>query len=136
MFHPDHVAHSSAVAHLVATTPGVEEAYLPQCYAAGFVDPPAQILVIVLARGEEPARVMPLLGAAISLIFPPDGYLDMLLILDRDTLRAIRQTGTQIYVRPSSPSQPWWRRAFPVAMNRPNDAPERERLLAAQLHFA
>jgi len=103
---------SSAVAHVVAATPNVEEAYLPQCYAAGFVDPPAQVLVIVLARGVEPASVMPSLGAAISRIFPPDEYLDILPSLDHGTLQTVRQTGTQIHARTTPRSQPWWKRVF------------------------
>jgi hypothetical protein len=103
---------SSAVLQAVAATPGVEEAYLPQCYAAGFVDPPAQVLVIVLARGVEAASVMPSLGAAISRIFPPDEYLDILPSLDHGMLQTIRETGTQIYARTAPQSPSWWKRIF------------------------
>ena len=104
---------SRAVAELVANTPGIAEAYLPQCYAVGFVDPPAQVLVITLASGAELATVMQALGAGISRIFPPGDYLDILPGLDRGTLQTIRESGTQIYTGGAAiEARPWWKKVF------------------------
>ncbi len=103
---------SRAVAQLVANTAGVVEAYLPQCYAAGLIDPPAQVLVIGLARGADLAAVMASLGAGISRIFPPDEYLDILPSLDRGTLETIRESGTQIYTAALLEPGPLWKRIF------------------------
>ena len=103
---------SCAVARVVADTPGIAEAYLPQCYAPGFIDPPAQVLVITLAPGADPATIMASLGPAISRIFPPGEHLDILPSLDRGALQAVRHSGTQIYASRVSESQPWWKRVF------------------------
>jgi hypothetical protein len=63
----------------VTGIPGIAEAHLPHCYAKGFVDPPAQILVLVLATEAEDSivvseverRLATFLAAGISLdIFP------------------------------------------------------------------
>ena len=98
---------SRAVAQLVANTPGIVEAYLPQCHAAGFVDPATQVLVITLAPGVNPATVMQALGAGISRIFPPGEHLDILPGLDRSTLQTIRESGTQIYTTGAIEARPW-----------------------------
>jgi hypothetical protein len=104
---------SRAVAQLVANTPGIAAAYLPQCYAAGFVDPPAQVLVITVAPGAELATVMQAVGAGIARIFPPGEHLDILPSLDRGTLQTIRASSTQIYARGAAPeARPWWKRVF------------------------
>jgi hypothetical protein len=103
---------SLAVAQLVANTPGVAEAFLPQCYAAGFVNPPAQVLVITLTTGAELATVMQAVGAGISRIFPPGEHLDILPGLDRGTLQTIRQSGTQIYGSGVAESRSWWKKVF------------------------
>jgi hypothetical protein len=102
----------TAVAQLVATTPGIAEAYLPQCYGVGFVDPPAQVLVITLTPGAHLATVMQAIGTGISRIFPPGEHLDILPGLDRGTIQTIRQHGTQIYGASAPEPQPWWKRAF------------------------
>jgi hypothetical protein len=45
---------SVAIAGMLEEMPGVLEAHLPQCYAPGVIDPPAQVLMIVLSRsGQE-----------------------------------------------------------------------------------
>ena len=103
---------SRAVAELLANTPGIAEAYLPQCYAVGFVDPAAQVLVITLAHGADLATVMQALGAGISRIFPTGEHLDILPGLDRGTLATVRESGTQIYSGGVCESQPWWKRIF------------------------
>jgi hypothetical protein len=103
---------STAVAQLVAATPGVADAYLPQCYGVGFVDPPAQVLVITLAPGADLATVMQSLGAGISRIFPPGEHLDILPSLDRGTVRTIRASGTQIYTSGVTEARPWWEKVF------------------------
>jgi hypothetical protein len=103
---------SRAVAVLVAGTPGIAAAYLPQCYAAGFVDPPAQVLVITLAPGADLATVMQTLGVGISRIFPPDEYLDILPRLDHDALQSVQESGTQIYDCGITQSRPWWKKVF------------------------
>jgi len=103
---------SRAIAQLVANTAGIAEAFLPQCYAPGFVDPPAQVLVVTLTPGADLATVMQSLGAGISRICPPGEHLDILPHVDRGTVETIRQYRTQIYGGSSSPSQPWWKRVF------------------------
>jgi hypothetical protein len=103
---------SRAVAGLVANTPGIAEAFLPQCYAVGFVDPPAQVLVITLTPDADVGTVMPALGAGVSRIFPPGEHLDILPGLDPGTLRTIRQSGTQIYGTTVPESRPWWKKVF------------------------
>ena len=99
--------------NLSLRSPGIAEAYLPQCYAVGFVDPPGQVLVITLASGAELATVMHALGAGISRIFPPGEYLDILPGLDRGTLETIRESGTQIYTGGAAiEARPWWKKVF------------------------
>ena len=103
---------SRAVAQLVASTPGIAETYLPQCYAVGFVDPPAQVLVVILTPGADVAAVMQPLGTGIARIFPPGEHLDILPSLDRGTLRTIRASGTQIYTSGIADARPWWKKVF------------------------
>ena|SRR5438270_6341908 len=103
---------SRAVAQLVASTPGVAEAFLPQCYAVGFVDPPAQVLVITLTPGADLATVMHALGGGISRILPPGEHLDILPGLDRGTLQTVRQSGTQIYGSDVAEARPGWKKVF------------------------
>ena len=103
---------SRAVAQLVASTPGIAEAYLPQCYAVGFVDPPAQVLVVTLTPGADLATVMQSLGTGVSRIFPPGEHLNILPRLDRGTLQTIRASGTQIYTSDVAEARPWWKKVF------------------------
>ena len=103
---------SRAVTQLVADTPGIAEAFLPQCYAPGFVDPPAQVLVITLTPGAELPSVMHALEVGISPIFPPGEHLDILPQVERGTLQTIRQYDTQIYGSAITESRPWWKKVF------------------------
>jgi hypothetical protein len=77
--------------------PGILEAHLPQCYAEGFVDPSAQILVLVLAVDAIDSVVVAAVRQRFSAVLPPGKFLDIFPIREGATaLHSVRATGCQL----------------------------------------
>ena len=73
----------------------IEEAHLPMVYIKGHIDPPAQVLVVVLdERAPSPqARIAETLGA----VLPTDFHMDITELHPGDAnLPTIRATGTKL----------------------------------------
>ncbi len=101
---------SAAIAEMVRGIPAIREAYLPQCYVQAVVDPPAQILVLVL---DDPAdqKTLDAVGQGLERILPPGIHLDVWpLDPNHDLLPTIRQTRMQPggAAAPAA-KKPWWK---------------------------
>ncbi len=104
----------AAVAAQVAAVPGIREAHLPQCFAPGVSERPAQVLVLVLVLVLDPAttpdRVMSALGPRLSEVIPPGVYLDVWpLAAAHELLPAVRAAGCEIFRAPGVVRRPWWK---------------------------
>lgn len=77
--------------------PGISEAHLPQAYAKELVDPPVQILVIVMDATAQAESVMPGILKLLNRVLPAGAFLDVL-PLDEDSamLKAVRRAGCQL----------------------------------------
>ena len=65
---------SDAIGEMVRGVPGVHEAHLPQCYVKDIVEPPAQILVLVLDAAAEQSA-LDLTGQGLSRVLPQGMHL-------------------------------------------------------------
>lgn len=86
---------STAIAAGLRQVADVVEAYLPMMYAKGYIDPPAQTLIIVVMKGvpDLQNRVTGVLRASL----PPDSHMDIMeWRLDNPNLPTVRNTGTQL----------------------------------------
>lgn len=102
---------AAAIGALAATAPEVVEAHLPQCYVAGKMPGPAQVLFVVF-DAEVSHAAMERIGAGLPAIVPPGEFLDMWPItLKSDLLETVRGCNCRVYTRPpdSPPKSPWWR---------------------------
>lgn len=86
---------SDAIGKALAKIDEIEEAHLPMVYIKGHIDPPAQVLVVVLNEDapSPQARIMETLGA----ILPANFHVDITELHPGDkNLPTIRATGTQL----------------------------------------
>ena len=84
-------------------------AYLPQCYVKDIVEPPAQILVLVLGDADD-QTVLDAVGQGLSRVLPQGVYLDVWPLSDgHSLLDTIRGTRMQIGCAAASETKPWWR---------------------------
>src|SRR5262245_162026 len=67
---------SDGSGEMVRGIPGIREAYLPQCYVKDIVEPPAQILVLVLDDVADQS-VLDLVGEGLSHVLPQGMHLDV-----------------------------------------------------------
>jgi hypothetical protein len=89
----------SKIARAVSGIHGVAEAHLPQCYAKGFADPPAQILVLVLEPATSPSQVMPQIQKNLRGVLPAGKFLDIFPLLpDSPWLPTVRMTNTKLVI--------------------------------------
>jgi len=99
---------SDAIGEMVRGIPGIREAYLPQCYVKDIVEPPAQILVLVLDDTYD-QTVLDAVGQGLSRVLPQGVHLDVWPLSDGHSLvETIRGTRMQIHCAASA-SKPWWR---------------------------
>ena len=94
---------SDAIAEMVRGVVGVREAYLPQCYVKGIVEPPAQILVLVL---DDPAdqNLLDSVGQGLAGVLPQGMHLDVWPLTDgHSLLDTIRGTGMLLHCPPACP---------------------------------
>jgi hypothetical protein len=100
---------SSAIGKMVQAIDGIREAFLPQCYAEGAVDPPAQILVLVL---DNPAdqKTLDAVGQGLTRILPQGMHLDVWpLDGSHSLLSTIRGTRMHVHTDPPPQNKSWWK---------------------------
>jgi hypothetical protein len=88
---------TAAIREVVSQLPGVLEAHLPQCFVAGVIDPPAQVLVIVVKSNASKALALELLSVRLPRILPEGLYLDVWpLELGHLSLTSVRKANCRI----------------------------------------
>lgn len=86
---------SDAIGTAVGKIAEIGEAHLPMVYIKGYVDPPAQVLVVVL--DEDPPDPQAKITQALRAVLPTNSYVDIIELHPSDTnLPTIRATGTQL----------------------------------------
>ena len=107
---PMDVNQSAAIARAVEAIVSVSEAHLPQAFVEGVVDPPTQILVVVVEREEQLDSALAETDRSIKSILPADRHLDVLPLLpDSDLLPTVRAADCVIKF-PAQQSRKFWRR--------------------------
>jgi hypothetical protein len=88
---------STAVGKLTASIDGIIEAHLPQMFAPGVMEEPAQVLVIVMRDEADLKAVIDRVGGGLAVLLPPGRNLDVWPIpIGHAMLDEIRRTGCQI----------------------------------------
>ena len=86
---------SDAIGDALSKIPEILEARIPMVYIKGYVDPPAQILVVVLE--EDRPSPQPKIKEALRTVLRSDCHLDVTETSSSDVrLHTIRQTGTRL----------------------------------------
>src|SRR6266516_1386210 len=67
---------SAEIGMMVRAIPGIREAYLPQCYVKAVVEPPAQVLVVVLDDAADRQSVLDAIGQGLTRVLPQGAHLD------------------------------------------------------------
>ena len=99
---------SDALARLASSTGGILEAHLPQVFAMGVMQAPAQVLVVCIDPSVDQEQVLGAVGDGLSKILPPDFHLDVWPLSPSSELLAdVRAVGCMI--AESSRKRPWWR---------------------------
>jgi len=84
-----------AIGAALGKIPEVVEAHLPMVYIKGQIDPPAQVLVVVL--DEDRPSPQPRISEVLKAVLPTDCYMDVTESHPGDPkLPTIRATGTQL----------------------------------------
>ena len=105
---------SAAIAERVATIEGIDEAHLPQCFVAGTMEQPAQVLVLSIASRADIEAVMQQVGEKLHGILPAGGPLDIWpLQPPHPLLDEVRNAGCQIHppggTGGTGGGKPWWK---------------------------
>jgi len=101
---------SESIAQMVRGIAGIREAYLPHCFVKGVVEPPAQVLVLVLDTTADQQRVLSSLGDGLARVLPSGIHLDVWPMSDRDgLLDTVRGTRMHIHCVPPPERKPWWK---------------------------
>jgi hypothetical protein len=100
---------SDAIGEMIRSIAGIREAYLPQCYVKAIVEPPAQILVLVLDDVADQS-VLDSVGQGLSRVLPQGMHLDVWPLTDgHSLLDTIRGTRMHIHCSPPTEKKPWWK---------------------------
>jgi len=100
---------SDAIGEMVRSISGIREAYLPQCYVKAIVEPPTQILVLVLDDAANQS-VLDSVGQGLARVLPQGVHLDVWPLSDgHSLLDTIRGTRMHIHCLPPSEKKPWWK---------------------------
>jgi hypothetical protein len=92
---------TSAITRAVASVPDIMEAHLPNVFAVGVMEAPAQVLVLVFSTIANKDQVLSALGDALASEMPPGFALDVWPIHGRsDTLDDVRSAGCQLPLPP------------------------------------
>ncbi|MCA1788823.1 MAG: enhanced serine sensitivity protein SseB C-terminal domain-containing protein [Thioalkalivibrio sp.] len=96
---------------LVAATPGILEAHLPQCFIPGSMESPAQVLFVVVAPGSSPAEIGEQLGRGLTEMLPSGEHLDVMpLDGSHQLLSSVRGAGCSLTVSQRvTQKRQWWR---------------------------
>ena len=102
---------AAQIVRLVASTPGILEAHLPQCFIPSSMESPAQVLFVVVAPGVAPSGIGEQLGQGLHAILPAGEHLDVVpLDPSHSLLPTTRGTGCALSVAPAPPAKrPRWR---------------------------
>ncbi|MCA1630770.1 MAG: enhanced serine sensitivity protein SseB C-terminal domain-containing protein [Acidobacteria bacterium] len=102
-------AQAAAIAAVLAKVPGVVEAHLPQVYAPGAIDEPAQVLVVVLRPGADADATLDAINCDLARLLTEDSRLDIFPVAgDSGMLRDVRAVGCQI-LGGKRDARPWWK---------------------------
>ena len=102
--HPMPAEHVHRLSALLSELAAVEEAHLPQCYIPGQIDPPAQVLMVVLTASADVASTMETITARLNGILPEGAHLDVLpLSRQHQLLPSVRKAGCVLVTR----TKPW-----------------------------
>jgi hypothetical protein len=89
---------TSALGAAVGKFPEIDEAHLPMVFSKGHIDPPAQVLVLVMEK--QVPGLMPKIMQAIQPVIPADRHLDAFEFpTAHPMLATIRMTGTALDLR-------------------------------------
>jgi hypothetical protein len=100
---------SDSIGQMVRSINGIREAYLPQWYVAGVVEPPAQILVLVLDDTSDP-RVLEAVDQGLVRLLPQGMHLDVWpLTCEHSLLGSVRETRTHVHCKPPVEPKRWWK---------------------------
>ena len=87
-----------AIGELLSSVPGVIEGHLPQCFVAGVMEAPAQLLVIVVESRESIAPALELLSGRLPRILPEGVHLDVWPIEGtHPSLPTVRSTNCKVF---------------------------------------
>jgi len=105
---------SDAIGEMVRGNPGIREAYLPQCYLESVVEPPAQVLVLVLDKTADCQNVMDTVEQGFAHVLPEGIHLDVWPMSENNNLLStVRGTRTHLHCAPPPEKKPWWKVALP-----------------------
>jgi hypothetical protein len=86
---------SDAIGTALGEIGEIEEAHLPMFYIKGYIDPPAQILVVVLEENAPSPQAR--IAEALRSVLPTNSHMDIKELHPSDkSLPTIRATGTQL----------------------------------------
>lgn len=101
---------SEAIGAMVRGITGIREAYLPQCFVKAVVEPPAQVLVVVLDDRADRQSVLDAVGQGLTRVLPQGMHLDVLPMTSGDgLLSTVRGTRMHIHCSPPEQKKPWWK---------------------------
>jgi hypothetical protein len=101
---------SDSIAQMIRGMAGIREAYLPHCVVKGVVEPPAQVLVLVLDTAADQQSLLDSVGDGLARILPQGMHLDVWPMNDRDSLLGtVRGTRMHIHCEPPPEPKPWWK---------------------------
>jgi hypothetical protein len=102
-------AQSAAIAGMLAKVPGVVEAHLPQVYAPGAMNEPAQVLVVVLRPGVDTEATLHAINCDLARLLTEDSHLDIFPVAsDSGILKDVRAVGCRI-LGEARDFKPWWK---------------------------
>lgn len=89
---------SDAIGEMASRIPKLIEAHLPQCFAVGAMNAPAQILVVVVDTKGSIGVVLEAVSRRLAKILPNGMHLDVWPIdVDHPSLTAVRNTDCRIF---------------------------------------
>ncbi len=106
---PMPAAQSAVIADALSKVPAVVEAHLPLLFVAGAMKEPAQVLVVVLARGADVERVMHEITCGLAQLLTEDSRLDVFPLAEgSEMIESVRAVGCQI-LGARGGAKPWWK---------------------------
>lgn len=86
-----------SIAEMLLAIPSVTEAHLPQCFARGVIERPAQVLVLVLASHVDCDQAFNAVDCGLARILPRGTHLDVWPVdLGHELLPAVRAAGCRV----------------------------------------